>query len=573
MYLDALTLSALVDEFLDVLVGGRVQDTLDVHEDALGLEVYANHRRQYLYMSADHQTPRVHLVGEKMRRGLAKPSQMGMLFRRYVEGGLITHVSQPAWERIIHLDVQGPEGDVVIVVEPMERRSNILLLRDGIIMDCMRRVGPEDNRYRLSLPSHEYVPPPPQVGKLSPFTLSPESLQGIFEQNDDPKRKTQQLLSTRLLGVSPLLSREILFRAGVPAEQKAKDADPEPLYIVLKALMSDLSHREWRPGIVEDDNGIQAFSVYPIESMPGWHPVEQVSIAVAAYYGAPVGNEAYTAGKSPVLEAIHEAQAKVRGKLASLERSLVDDAGREVLRKSGELILAYQYTISQGQTELCAFYDPDEPELNIPLDSTLTPLENAQRYFSRYDKAKRALDDVPGMVEDTKADLAFLDQLSTDLEMAVNWPDIDEVQLALQSKGYWRGKQVSRAGGANRSAPIKISTTEGYTIWIGRNSRQNEMVTFDKARGDDFWLHAHDVPGSHVIVKYDGRTIPDHVLNRAASVAAYYSSKRGEAKVLVDVTRCKYVRKIKGAGPGMVTYRNEEPRTVVPQNEKEAFSE
>src|SRR6187455_1832539 len=130
MYLDAFTLSALVDEFMDVLVGGRVQDSLSVDEYGLGLEVYANHRRSYLYLSADPQTPRVHVVPEKLRRGLVKPSQLGLLFRRYVEGGQITHVSQPEWERIIHIDVAGPEGDVTIIIEPMERRSNLLLVQN-----------------------------------------------------------------------------------------------------------------------------------------------------------------------------------------------------------------------------------------------------------------------------------------------------------------------------------------------------------------------------------------------------------------------------------------------------------
>ncbi|MBZ0293370.1 MAG: NFACT family protein, partial [Anaerolineae bacterium] len=155
MYLDAFTISALVDEFLDVIVGGRVQDAIDVDETGIGLEIYANHQRRYLYMSADLQVPRLHLVEDKLRRGLSQPKMVGLLFRRYVEGGIVTHVSQPPWERVIQIDVEGPQGDVTIIVEPMERRSNILLVQEGVILDCMRRVGPEDNRYRLSLPAHE----------------------------------------------------------------------------------------------------------------------------------------------------------------------------------------------------------------------------------------------------------------------------------------------------------------------------------------------------------------------------------------------------------------------------------
>src|SRR5215213_4114292 len=237
MYLDVFTLSALVDEFMDTLVGGRIQDVLDVDQTGIGMEVYADRHRRYLYLSANTQAPRIHLLDEKLRRGLVKPTQLGLLFRRFVETGLITHVSQPPWERIIQIDVQGPEGDVTIVIEPMERRSNLLLLQKGIILDCMRRVGPDGNRYRLSLPAHEYKLPPPQTGKHDPLKLTIDEMVGFFEQNGDPKRKTQQVLASGLLGISPLLARETIFRAGGDINQKAPDADPERLFEALQALV------------------------------------------------------------------------------------------------------------------------------------------------------------------------------------------------------------------------------------------------------------------------------------------------------------------------------------------------
>jgi predicted ribosome quality control (RQC) complex YloA/Tae2 family protein len=571
MYLDVFTLSALVDEFMDMLVGGRIQDVLDVDQTGIGLEIYADRHRRYLYLSADPQTPRIHLLEEKLRRGLVKPTQVGLLFRRFVEGGLVTHVSQPPWERIILIDVQGPEGDVSIVVEPMERRSNLLLIQKGVILDCMRRVGPDENRYRLSLPAHEYKLPPQQTGKRDPLTLTLDDMRGLFEQNDDPKRKTQQVLASRLLGVSPLLAREIIFRAGDEINQKAPDADPERLFPALEALVKPLGKRDWQPGIVESENGVEAYSIYPIQSMSGWHPVDTVSDAITAYYGAPVGEDAYRAAKIPVKAAIKEALTKIRARLASLERSLTDESERETLQHSGELILAYQYTLSKGQTELKAQYDPDQTELVVKLDPTLTPLENAQAYFARYDKAKRALDDVPGLIKQNRNELAFLEQIDTDLDFAMSWPEIDEVQAALQSKGHWRGKVIKRGGGG-QSAPLKIVTKDNFVIWVGRNSRQNEQVTFGKGGGQDLWLHARGVPGSHVVVKFDGRPIPDSVIDQAASLAAYYSANRAEGKVLVDVTRCVNVKKIKGAAQGMVTYRNEEPRTAIPRSESDSNS-
>jgi predicted ribosome quality control (RQC) complex YloA/Tae2 family protein len=567
MYLDAFTLSALVDEFLDTLVGARIQDVLDVDDTGIGLEVYGDRQRRYLYLSADTQLPRIQLLDDRLRRGLVKPTQLGLLFRRYVEGGSIAHVSQPPWERIIQFDIHGPEGEVSIVVEPMERRSNLLLLQKGIILDCMRRVGPDENRYRLSLPAHEYKLPPPQVGKLDPTKITLAELVSIFEHETDPKRKTAQVLASRLLGISPLLAKEITFRASDSINQKAADVDVETIYDALQILIKPLAARHWQPGIVESDNRVEAYSVYPITNSPGWHPVPTLTAALTAYYGAPVGEEAYRAAKVPVAEAIQEAKLKLGAKLASLEKSMTDESEREILRQSGELILAYQYTLHSGQTELKAHYEPDEPERIVHLDSSLSPLENAQAYFARYDKAKRALEDVPRLIKETRYELQFLQQLETDLEFARSWPEIDEVQQVLQANGHWRGVLGRKVAGSGQSAPLKVVTADGFVIWIGRNSRQNELVTFGKGGGQDVWLHARAVPGAHVVVKFDGRPILAPVIEQAASLAAYYSARRSDGKVEVDVTRCLYVKKIKGAGQGMVTYRNEQTHTVVPRKE------
>lgn len=568
MYFDALTVSALVDEFMDTLVGGRIQDALDVGEDVIGLEIYANHRRKYLLMSAETRTPRVHIVPDRVRRGLERPSQMLQLFRRYVEKGIVAHVSQPEWERVLYIDVEGPEGEVSIIIEPMERRSNVLLIQNGIILDCARRVGPDENRFRVSLPNHKYVAPPPQTGRADPYSITGDELAAFFAQNEDPKRKAFQVLSGNLLGVSPLLAKEIVYRAYGEFNLKASDADPESLLEQLQSAMLPLKAREWRPGVVEADGVVQAFSAYPITHVEGWHPTESMSEALNAFYGAPVGEEAYDNAKKPVFAAIEEGRAKLGAKLASLQRSMTDDAEREQLKLYGEMILAYQYSVTKGQTELSAPYDPDKPPLLIKLDPTLTPLENAQAYFSRYNKAKRALDDVPRLINETQAELDYINQLATDLQLAGNWSEIDEVQGALQSRGYLKGKVGRRLGNSGQSAPLRILTGDNFVIWVGRNSRQNELVTFKRASNDDFWLHARGVPGAHVIVKFDGRTIPEAVLDKAASLAAYYSANRTEGKVIVDVTRVKHVRKIKGAAPGMVTYRNEVTRTVEPRSEK-----
>ncbi len=568
MYFDAFTISALVDELMDSIVGGRIQDVIDVDMTGLGLEIYANRQRYYLYMSADHQTPRVHRVDDKLRRGLQQPTQLGLLFRRYVEGGILTHVSQPTWERVLIFDVVGAMGDVSIVIEPMERRSNILLLQDGIIIDCMRRVGPEENRYRLSLPKHEYVPPPPMTGKQNPITVTEDELAYIFMEVTDAKKKAFRVLSGNLLGMSPLLAKEIVFRTTGKTNTKASEIEPSALHEALNNLMSSLSKRQWKAGIADVDGITQAYSVYPIEHVEHWQTVESVSQAVSAYYGGAVGEDMYNQAKQPVREALEDAMGKVRGKLHSLQSGLRDETELEILKQSGELILAYQYAIRSGQTVLQAQYDPSEPEINIKLNPDLSPVDNAQNYFTKYNKAKRARDDVPQLIDATQTELDYLAQLQSDLETASNWGEIDDVIQSLQSRGHWQGKKVKRIGGGGRTGPLKLTSQDGYVIWVGRNSRQNEEVTFKKANAQDIWLHAREVPGAHVVIRDDGRRIKEELIAQAAAIAAYYSAKRDEGKVEVDYTRCKHVRKIKGAGAGMVTYRNEKTLLIQPQNEE-----
>lgn len=565
MNFDAVTIMALVDELNATLAGGRVQDAVEVDPETIGLEIYADHRRHYLVVSAHQQFARVHLASEKVRRGVQKPSPLGLLLRRYAEGARIEAIRQPEWERVLILDLDGPEGVFELVIEPMERRANILLVRDdGRIVDCIRRVGPQENRVRVSLPGQPYEPPPPQKLKRDPHTLT-LGLAGDMLDNE-PGESARQILTRRLLGLSPQLAKEVVFRATGAINTRAADTSARTLLSVIEDLFGAFQAGRWEPGVALEDGVPAAFAAYRLTHLEGWAPRATMSEALEAYYGVMVGEGAYSAAKKPVQAAIAEAKARVQKKLDSLQSSLRDEAALEHLRQSGELLLAYQYALTPGQTILRAQYEVDGPELEIAIDPALTPLENAQHYFEQYDKAKRARAGVPQLVEATQQELDFLSQLEIDLDLATNWPEIGEVQDALQANGYWRGTKTARPGG-EKSAPLKVATEEGFVVWVGRNSRQNDTVTFDRGGPEDLWLHARGVPGAHVIIKSGGVPVPEHVIRRAASIAAYYSQARTETRALVDVTQRKYVRKIKGGRPGMVTYRHESTVDVVPAPE------
>ncbi|MCY4147384.1 MAG: NFACT RNA binding domain-containing protein [Chloroflexi bacterium] len=563
---DTFAISALVDELRARLPGGRVQDVIDVAPMSLGLEVYAQGKRHYLLLCADSQQPRAHLVDSKLRRGAQKPTQLGLLFRRYVEGGRIATISQPAWERLLEIDVDSEKGRVRIIAELMPRRANLLLVRAGIILDCLNRVGPDDNRYRLSLPKHRYVPPPPIQNQLDPATVAAADLQRILASADKPTRQVRRLLPGRILGMSPLLASEIVFRATGDSSARVGDIDGAGLLSAFDAVMQPLLTRHWQPGMGRESNLATVFAACRLTHVD-WQPCGSISEAMAAVYGELAGSQAYDEARKPVQAALLEAKAKLPGKLESLRQGLRDESERERLRQCGELILAYQYAIAAGQSELRAQYDFASPELVVRLDERLTPLENAQAYFRRYDKAKAAARAVPALIAQTEIELAYIEQLEADLANAANWLEIDDVIQSLQARGHWQGARLKRLGGGGRQGPLRIVSRDGYVLWVGRNSRQNAQLTFKRANPQDIWLHARDVPGAHVVIRDDGRRIKEELLRRAAAVAAHYSRRRSDSRVQVDYTRVKYVRAIKGAGPGMVAYRNEKSLWVRPRDE------
>ncbi|NPV67918.1 MAG: fibronectin-binding domain-containing protein [Anaerolineae bacterium] len=563
MYFDVFTINALVDELTDRIAGGRVQKVIDLSESAVGLEVYAHHERHYLILDATPARPYALVSGEKLRRGLPHPTQLGLLLRRYVEGGIIEAISQPAWERMFTLHVDSPEGVSEVIFEGIERRANILLVQEGVILDCIRRVGAAENRVRVSLPGRDYVPPPRQTGRIQPDMVTLGDLEDCLEA--DPGEPAWRALTGRLLGISPLLAREIIFRAAGEPNARAGDTSARAVALALQDVLAPLLQRDWHPGCLIDQAGrVVACAPRPLTYRDSWQPAASMSEALVAYYGAPVGEEAYEEAKRPVREQLEEAIARVSHKAEAMRRSLRDQSELDALRQAGELLLAYQYTIPPGATTFAAQYDPDGPPITIALDPALSALENARQYFARYDKAKRALADVPERLAAAEQELAFLRQLETDLVLAASWPEIDEVRDALERDGYWRGPRQAHPQGG-KPAPLRVETPEGLTIWVGRNARQNEQVTFGKGGPEDLWLHARGVPGAHVIIRSEGRTVPDAVIRRAAELAAYYSAARAEGRVLVDVTLRKYVRKIKGGKPGMVTYRHETAREVTPR--------
>jgi predicted ribosome quality control (RQC) complex YloA/Tae2 family protein len=375
------------------------------------------------------------------------------------------------------------------------------------------------------------------------------------------------VLVTNITGISPLFAREVIYRASEDAEAPAFDISEKVVFDVFYKMVADVIGKRWQPcvAVVPERAGYAAFAAYQLTHLENVEARESISAAMVDYFGAPVGLEAYSAGKEGVQSQLDDALDRTRRKLAALDREAASAGAIETIRQKGELLYAYAYAIRPKQTEFQAQYEPEGPMVNIELDPALSPAENAKKYFERYEKAKRAIEDLPALQEAARNEIRYLEQIATDLSLAESWPEIDEVRAELQEGSYWRG---ARTRGPKGGKPgIRRFTEDGFVILVGRNSAQNHALITERSAPGDLWLHARNIPGSHVLIKNDGRLIPESIVQRAAELAAYYSAGRGNTSVEVDITERRYVRPIKGGGPGMVNYKKERTLTVRPHRE------
>ena len=563
MYFDALTMSCVADELRRAILHGRVQKVLLPDNLSVGLEIYARRQRHYLLGSAHAELGRLLLSSTRLRRGAGKETGLLLLLRKYARGATVSAIRQPPFERILHLELDHPEwGITELVFEIMGRRSNIILVdASQRVLDAVKRVGPHLSPSRPVLPGKPYAPPPPQA-KLPPSDLTEYRLRQLLT-GADAQAQLWQTLVKGLQGVSPLLAREIAFRAlGEPRATVGQVERLTPILVAIRELLAPIGSGDWQPSVVLEGGQPVVYAPYPLTHRGEPQPMPSISAAIESYTQAAASADPYTAAKQPVQEAIVRARSRLERRQQALQRAAEQAAGAEKWRQWGEWILAYAHAIAPRQTELVVETGEGET-LTIPLDADKSAVENAQACFARYRKAQRAAAGGPARLEEVALALADLEQLETDLQLAASRPEIEEVRVALVEAGHMRprGRRAKRPP----SQPLSLTSADGLPILAGRNSRQNDEVTFRRAGSDDWWFHARGVPGAHVIVRAGEGELPPATLRQAAELAAYFSRLRDEASVSVDYTRRRYVRRIRGAAPGLVTYTREKSIRVAPR--------
>ena len=586
---DALTMAAIADELSEDIVRGRVQQIRHVDPLTVALEIYAGGTRRWLTLSASAQDARLIRSVERPAVDADIVSPLSLLLRKYVRGARVLAVHQPRFERMIQISValaqfgDDEDADVELevhelVLELMGRHSNLILVDEsGRIRDAIKRVTPSMSRVRPILPGNDYVPPPPQ-DKLDPFDARPTDLLEIAASN---QRRLDRWLVSTLFGVSPIVAREIAYRSELASDLDSKDltvASVEALIRTVRRLLVPLQDGSWSPRLYVHDGGA-TFSAIPLLHLEDRADVTTEACSsvldagfAASQYGSPSGGQPdrHAARRARLVAEIERARNRVERQLDALARQLDSGSKADDLRINGEMIYAYIWMIEPGMNQL---ETPDG--MTIRLDPDKSPQENAQDYFDRYRKAQSAAERIPKRRRLAKRKLDFIRQLELAAQQAESYDDIESVRIEWQSyaaetKGV--GK-ASNPGGSKPSSsarrPRRYDLKSGAIIWIGRTGRQNDTVTFDIGQADDLWIHARDMPGAHVILRPPaGQDASQTDILTAAGLAAHYSAGRNATRVPIDVTERRNVRKIKGAGPGMVTYQNEYTIDVEPQPEE-----
>ena len=561
MAFDAFYLSCVLDE-IRALQEPRIEKIHQPSRDTVILLLKHRDGRSKLLFAANPAAPRLHLTTASPENP-AEPPMFCMLLRKHLSGGRLVEISQLPMERcaIFTFDCIDELGDRVqkkLVAELMGRTCNLYLLApDGRIIDCLRRIGLDETAKRPALPGM-YYQQPEAIRKLDPAATENDANYLGLPGAD--------LLADRLMdtfgGLSPLVCREAaLYAAG------ATDARLENCNLPAVAEKLQLFFREHlthpTPCYYAVDGIPKQFAFCPIRQYGGFETAEGFSALLDMYYTVRDKNDAMRQKSQAVRKTVQNLCTRLTKKLAIQEKELTATFDRERLRQLGDILTANIHRIQKGQTKVFCedFYDEDMKQIEIPLSPILSPQQNAAKFYKDYARMKNAEKELTRQIGMGESELHYLRSVLEELNRAETDGELEEIKQELQAGGYIKADTGKRKMKQVKSLPMRFVSTDGFPIYVGRNNRQNEELTFRSARKDDIWLHAQKVHGSHVIIACAGQNVPDDTVTQAAQLAAHYAETKGGQNIAVDVTPVKQVKKIPNGKPGMVIYHTY--RTVI----------
>ena len=543
MSFDGFFLHHMTEELRRELLGGRIQKINQPFEQELVLQIRSNRQSHKLLLSAHSVFGRVQLTDTTFENP-AVPNTFIMVMRKYLQGAVIEAIQQVENDRILEISVSNKNeiGDsvaVTLVIEIMGKHSNIILLDKASdkIIEAIKHVGFSQNSYRTILPGSTYVAPP-QTSSLNPFTVGDEKLFEILHTEDLEPKRLQQIFQ----GLGRDTATEL---SGRLTADKLK---------TFRAFFASPT----QPSLTEKSFSAQLFSDSKTQ-------LSTLSELLDTFYKDKAERDRVNQQASELIRRVENELEKNRKKLGKQEEELLATENAEEFRQKGELLTTFLHQVpnDQEQVELDNYYTGEK--IIISLDKALTPNQNAQRYFKRYQKLKEAVKHLTSLIEETRTTILYLESVETALTQA-SLTEIAEIREELIQTGFIRRRQREKI--QKRQKPEKYLATDGQTIiLVGRNNLQNDELTFKMAKKDELWFHAKDIPGSHVVIT--GNLQPsDEVKTDAAELAAYFSKARLSNLVQVDMIETRKLNKPTGGKPGFVTYTGQKTLRVTPNEEK-----
>lgn len=571
MAFDGVTIANIVYELNKELKDGRLSKIAQPENDELLLTVKTGSAQKRLLLSADASLPLIYMTENNKPSPMTAPN-FCMLLRKHLQNGRITRITQPGLERIIHIEVEHLDdmGDLcrkTLIVEIMGKHSNIIFCNEqNIIIDSIKHISSAVSSVREVLPGKPYFVADTQNKRDALSCDYPSFVQALSES----PRPVYKAVYGSFTGISPVLAQELCYEAGIDGDQSCaalEENDYRRLYQAFADMTAHIREGSFAPNIAYTGKQPVEFAAIPLtmygasrsgpgENETGDHTVFYPSMsALLETYYAEKNALTRIRQKSVDLRKIVQTALERNVKKYDLQlKQIQDTRKRDTYRIYGELLNTYGYHAAPGAESLEALNYYTNEMITIPLDPTLSATENAKKYFERYGKLKRTYEALSELTREVKAEIDHLESISASLDIALKEEDLVQIKEELTESGY-----IRRKGGGKKakitSSPFHYISSDGYHIYVGKNNYQNDELTFQFASGNDWWFHAKGMPGSHVIVKTEGKPdLPDRTFEEAGRLAAYYSKGRGQEKVEIDYVQKKHVKKPNGAKPGFVVY-------------------
>lgn len=579
MAFDGLVIRALAQELNQKLAGARLDKIYQPEADELLLAFHGPCGVFKLTLSANASIPRVALTEQTKENPITAP-MFCMLLRKHLTSAHLVAVRQPELERLLAFDLETRNelGDVVqksLIIEIMGRHSNIILTdENGRIADSIKRVDFSVSSKRQILPGLAYELPPAQ-DKVNPLDCGLEGALAALADTAETERLDKALLA-RFQGISPLVAREIAYRATGETDYPCKDMDYAAKLNTATVMMQLLA--KLKEGLSEpcyltnvETGRLMEFSAVPItqyDTAAEQHSMDSMGLLISRFYRERDKKEQMTRRSAHLTKLVATQIERCAKKLEVQSAELADTEKKELWQQYGELLTANLYRLEKGMTAVRVqnYFDEAMPEITIPLDNTLSPAANAQRYYKKYTKAKTAAAILQEQMKLAHEELDYLESVAEALERAESAALLSQIGEELAEQGYIRAARDGKRKKQQPAAPTKLVTTDGFVLLAGKNNRQNDYLTCKLAQNKDLWFHTKNIPGSHVVLKYEPeRPFTDEAVTQAAALAAWLSKARESDNVPVDYTEIKNVKKPAGAKPGFVIYTTNQTAYVTPR--------